>query len=221
MITDVSSVGTQGAAADAQTQVRATALASDFETFLKMLTAQAKYQDPLEPIDSSEYAAQLAQFSMVEQQVQTNEALAALHADIGLSNMAGLANWVGMEARAAMPAYFDGASISVSANPVSVADKVELVVRNSAGEEIDRKDIPVSAKTVEWAGQAAGGAIHPWGTYTFTVESYAGGSLISSEQAEVYDRITEAQAQGGEVVLIFEGGQAVVSTAVTGLRQPD
>lgn len=221
MITDVSSAGTQITAATAQTQAKASALTSDFETFLKMLTAQAKYQDPLEPIDSSEYAAQLAQFSMVEQQVQTNDALAALHADIGLSNMAGLANWVGMEARAAMPVYFDGAPISVSANPASVADKVELVVRNSAGEEIDRQDIPVSAKTVEWAGQAAGGTTHPWGTYTFTVESYAGGSMILSEQAEVYDRITEAQAQGGEVVLIFEGGQAAVSTAVTGLRQPD
>ncbi|MEP0702358.1 MAG: flagellar hook capping FlgD N-terminal domain-containing protein, partial [Lentilitoribacter sp.] len=51
----------------AQTET-SNALASDFETFLKMLTAQARYQDPLEPIDSSEYAAQLAQFSMVEQQ---------------------------------------------------------------------------------------------------------------------------------------------------------
>ncbi len=37
-------------------------LSSDFETFIKMLTTQAKYQDPLEPLDSSEYAAQLAQF---------------------------------------------------------------------------------------------------------------------------------------------------------------
>ena len=45
------------------------ALTSDFETFLKMLTTQARYQDPLEPLDSQEYASQLAQFSMVEQQV--------------------------------------------------------------------------------------------------------------------------------------------------------
>ena len=57
---------------------RQSALTSDFDTFLKMLTAQAKYQDPLEPLDSTEYAAQLAQFSMVEQQVQTNEQLLSL-----------------------------------------------------------------------------------------------------------------------------------------------
>lgn len=73
-------------------------LSSDFETFIKMLTTQAKYQDPLEPIDSSEYAAQLAQFSMVEQQVQSNELLAHLTEQLGGSNMAGMANWIGMGA---------------------------------------------------------------------------------------------------------------------------
>lgn len=61
----------------------ASGLASDFETFLKMLTAQARYQDPLEPIDLTEYASQLAQFSMVEQQVKTNDMLSALSGQFG------------------------------------------------------------------------------------------------------------------------------------------
>ena len=89
-------------------------MSSDFETFIKMLTTQAKYQDPLEPIDSSAYAAQLAQFSMVEQQVQSNELLTALTEQLGGSNMAGMANWIGMEARTTAPAYFDGAPITVA-----------------------------------------------------------------------------------------------------------
>ena len=92
---------------------KAEGLASDFETFLKMLTAQARYQDPLEPIDSTEYAAQLAQFSMVEQQVQTNDTLSALMGQMGTSGMAALAGWVGMEARVQSPVYFDGQPITV------------------------------------------------------------------------------------------------------------
>ncbi len=88
-------------------------LSSDFETFLQMLTAQAKYQDPLEPIDSSAYAAQLAQFSMVEQQVQSNELLANLAEQLGGSNMAGMANWIGMEARTTEPAFFEGSPIGI------------------------------------------------------------------------------------------------------------
>jgi len=199
---------------------RTTALASDFETFLQMLTAQARYQDPLEPIDSTEYASQLAQFSMVEQQVLTNDTLVALTDQLGVSNMASLAGWVGMEARAAMPAYFDGAPITVAPNPAAVADEVFLVVRDSTGAEVERRAVPVSADPIEWVGLDDDGSVLPSGTYSFTIESYANDELILSESAEVYARITEAQAQNGEVLLILEGGEAVLSTAVTGLREP-
>lgn len=85
----------------------AAVLSSDFETLLQMLTAQARYQDPLEPMDSSEYAAQLAQFSMVEQQVQSNELLQSLGDQLGQSNIAQMASWIGMEARTTAPVQFD------------------------------------------------------------------------------------------------------------------
>ncbi|WP_367648781.1 flagellar hook capping FlgD N-terminal domain-containing protein [Ruegeria arenilitoris] len=62
---------------------KTTGLASDFVTFLKMLTIQARNQDPLKPLDASEYASQLAQFSMVEQQVQTNDLLSTLGQALG------------------------------------------------------------------------------------------------------------------------------------------
>ena len=45
------------------------ALSSDFETFLRMLTTQLQNQDPLNPVDSADFAVQLATFSSVEQQV--------------------------------------------------------------------------------------------------------------------------------------------------------
>ena len=68
---------------EAPQPARTAALSSDFETFLQMLTVQARYQDPLEPLSSSDYAAQLAQFSMVEQQVLTNDQLGNLAGLIG------------------------------------------------------------------------------------------------------------------------------------------
>ena len=46
------------------------AVTSDFQTFIQMLTTQAENQDPLNPMDSAEYASQLASFSSVEQQVK-------------------------------------------------------------------------------------------------------------------------------------------------------
>lgn len=44
----------------------------DFTTFLTMLATQIKNQDPLNPMDGADFAVQLATFSGVEQQVQTN-----------------------------------------------------------------------------------------------------------------------------------------------------
>ena len=57
-------------------------ISSDFNTFLKMLTTQLKNQDPLNPMDNSEYAVQLATFSGVEQQVKTNTLLESLGAQL-------------------------------------------------------------------------------------------------------------------------------------------
>jgi flagellar basal-body rod modification protein FlgD len=47
----------------------------DYNSFLKLLVAQAKNQDPTNPQDSTQYLAQLASFSAVEQGVQTNAKL--------------------------------------------------------------------------------------------------------------------------------------------------
>lgn len=47
----------------------------DYNSFLKLLVAQMKNQDPTKPMDSTEYVAQLATFSQVEQSVQMNSRL--------------------------------------------------------------------------------------------------------------------------------------------------
>ncbi|UWR11268.1 flagellar hook capping FlgD N-terminal domain-containing protein [Sulfitobacter mediterraneus] len=195
-------------------------LSSDFETFLQMLTAQAKYQDPLEPIDSSEYAAQLAQFSMVEQQVKSNDLLTALTAQLGASNMAQMSSWIGMEARTTAAVHFDGAPLTISPTPAAVADNVQLVVYDAAGAEVQRLTIPNSTEPVQWAGVTSGGAPFPPGLYRFEVESRSQGSLVLSEPAETYGKVTEAQIISGQTLLVLEGGSTVAADTVTGLRSP-
>ena len=50
----------------------------DYDTFLTLLVAQMKNQDPTEPMDSTDQIAQLATFSQVEQTIQTNKNLEML-----------------------------------------------------------------------------------------------------------------------------------------------
>lgn len=195
-------------------------LSSDFETFLKMLTAQARFQDPLEPMDSSEYAAQLAQFSSVEQQVRTNDLLNAMMGHLASSNMAQLAGWIGMEARSASGAYFDGSPVTIVPSPASAAEDVDLIVYNAAGEEVQRQKLPISTDPIQWAGVQKDGTPFADGLYSFKVESRTNGKVVDTTAAEAYSRVTEVRTQGHGTILILEGGTAVPASSVSALRQP-
>ena len=59
-------------------RAQSTGAAVDYQAFLKLLVAEMKNQDPTEPMDSTQYVAQLASFSQVEQSVQINNKLEQL-----------------------------------------------------------------------------------------------------------------------------------------------
>lgn len=193
-------------------------ISSDFETFLRMLTVQMENQDPLNPVEASDYAVQLATFSSVEQQVLTNDLLKSLSGQMNVAGLAQLGAWVGQEVRVAAPAWFDGAPITLAPNPAAAADTVDLVVTDSAGLEVQRLPLPVSSDPVDWAGVTSDGVPLPDGLYTFTVESLADGAVILSEPAEIYARVSEVRSEGGTLRLVLPGDVRVDSTAVTGLR---
>mgnify|MGYP001799943678 CR=1 FL=1 len=196
------------------------AITSDFETFLRMLTVQMQNQDPLNPVDSNDYATQLATFSGVEQAVLTNDLLTTLTTQLNSSGLADMAAWVGKEARAAAPAYFDGEPLTLSPNPPIVAESAEIIVRNAAGEEMQRFAAPISAEPVEWAGVGPGGVPFPEGQYSFELVSSANGEVLTQDVVEVYSTVTEVRAQGGQTILILEGGAAISTNEVSALRDP-
>ena len=215
---NASATTTTSATASADSEARSV-ISSDFETFLKMLTAQARYQDPLEPLDSSEYAAQLAQFSSVEQQVMTNDLLNEMMSQLASSNMAQLASWIGMEARTTAGAKFDGSPITIVPSPASAAEEMDLVVFDAAGQEVQRKTLPVSKEPVQWAGVGKDGEPFADGVYTFKIESRTDGKVVSTTAAEAYSKVTEVRTQGNGTVLILAGGTAVPASSVSALRQ--
>lgn len=219
MITDP--IAGSGAAAATAASPSARAISSDFETFLKMLTVQMENQDPLNPVDSSDYAVQLATFSSVEQQVQTNELLTALGAQLTTSGMADVATWVGRDARTSSAAYFDGAPITVVPSPAAQADQAELVVRDTSGEEVQRFDLPLTSEPVEWAGVSSRGEPLPSGLYSFETVSYVAGDAIGAEAAETYGTVREVRNDGGVISVILDGGISVLAGAVTALRAPE
>lgn len=74
----VSSTSSTSPSSGITTSAKASTL--DYDAFLTLLVAQMSNQDPLNPTDSAEYMGQLASFSSVEQQIQTNTKLDSMMA---------------------------------------------------------------------------------------------------------------------------------------------
>jgi flagellar basal-body rod modification protein FlgD len=196
----------------------AAALSSDFETFLKMLTTQMQNQDPLNPVDSADYAVQLATFSGVEQSVRTNQLLESLGQQFGLLGMAQMAGWVGQEARADAPVWMDGDPVTLAPNPAAAADRAVLVVKNAAGDVVGREDVPVSTDPYIWTGKSITGADLPDGKYALSLESYTGDELLATTPMESYAKILEARGTPSGTVLVLDGGIEVPASRITALR---
>lgn len=196
------------------------ALSSDFETFIRMLTAQMQNQDPLNPIESTDFATQLATFSSVEQQVLTNDLLTSLGAQMGAFNLSQMSGWVGMEARAVMPVHFEGSPVSIRTEGASTAQSHQLVVRDAAGSVVAREDMSGAARDIDWQGKDAFGAPLPSGTYSLSVESFSRDELVATTPVEVRGQIVEARPENGQVALVFRGGQEVSSDKILSLKRP-
>jgi len=194
-------------------------LSSDFETFLKMLTVQMQNQDPLNPVESNEFATQLATFSTVEQQVRTNELLTSLGAQMGALSVSQLSGWVGMTARAEMPVHFSGSPVTITTQGSDAAEKAFLVVRNSQGTEVQRTEVDPERQETDWGGVSSTGNPLPDGTYSLSVESYAQDELQATHPVYVHARIVEARNENGVPILVMNTGQEVDSSRVVGLRE--
>lgn len=196
-----------------------TALNADFQTFLKMLTVQAENQDPLNPMDSTEYASQLASFSSVEQQVKTNDLLKALSRQLGTSSLSQLSTWIGMDARSSAPARFGGEPLELSFELKEDVDISELVVKNSAGREVQRLDVKNSLGVWNWEGVSSDGKGLAKGVYQFEVEHYFDGVIVGRSKVETYQSIKEARFENGDISLILDSGAALPSSEISALRR--
>ncbi len=216
---DIATAGTTGTTTGSGAARSTTALTSDFQTFLKLMTTQLQEQDPLSPMDSTEYLSQLASFSAVEQQTLTNKYLETLNLSMGALGMVQVASWVGNEARAAMPALVkDGQDIPLSPQIAKGADRAVLVVKNAGGTVVSRVDLPVSGGDYTWSPQDMTGADLPDGLYSLSVENYTDGEQGKDTVVELYGRITEVQGISGDMALVFEGGRRVSVSDVTAIR---
>ncbi len=138
-------------------------LASNFETFLSLLTAQLRNQDPLSPVDSNQFTAQLTQMAGVEQQLLTNDLLKGLLAAQQGSGLSGAANYIGRDATAVWSAtkFTTEDKATWSYELATNAGTAKLQVLDDAGKVVWEGDAPDKTEGVHdftWDGSSTTGA---------------------------------------------------------------
>ena len=131
-------------------------LSGNFDTFLAILTSQIQNQDPLEPMDSSQFTQQLVQFSGVEQQIKANQQLESLLASAHSSTGASLSGYLGQTVEIdSAGAEFDGTPITWKYNLPADAKSATVTVTDASGKVLYSKTGETAAGDHEfvWNGE--------------------------------------------------------------------
>ena len=130
-----------------QTAQQSATLSADLSQFLTLLTTQLQNQDPLSPMDSTEFTNQLVQFSQVEQQINTNQKLDDM-LQLQLASMSNVGiNYVGLDiSYLSAEASYDGeAPVTINYSLSEDATIAKLYVSNEEGEVVYSADVPTTA----------------------------------------------------------------------------
>jgi flagellar basal-body rod modification protein FlgD len=187
----------------------AATLADNFDTFLSILTAQIQNQDPLEPMDSSEFTNQLVQFSGVEQQIRANQQLETLISTTRSSAGAAMAGYLGQEAE------IDSSGAAFSGDPIhwrymvgDGATNVTVTVTDASGKIYYSApgETGTGPHEFNWDGSLNGGGTAADGPYYINVVAKnADGATVGSAHTLV-TTITGVDLSYGEPALTTSAG---------------
>lgn len=160
-------------------------LASNFQSFLTLLTTQLKNQNPLEPLNTNDFTQQLVQFAGVEQQLKMNDTLASLLTLNKTNNMTNALNFVGKTVTA------DGSTTKLASsraewriNLPRDAREVAVTIKDKDGNVVftEKKAMTAGTNPYVWNGRTSTGTLATDGDYTLTAAAIdASGATMTAK----------------------------------------
>ena len=166
-------------------------IASNFTTFLKLLTTQLQNQDPTSPMDTNQFTQQLVQFAQVEQQMQQNSQLSTLVSLQQADQATALLSYVGatVAVDGSNSNLKDGtAGWNLSATKPAMAN---VTVTDSTGQTVYKTSVAVNAgnQSFVWNGVGNDGKQWPDGTYKITVTAVDANNQPTTVATEVQGKV--------------------------------
>lgn len=196
-------------------------IAGDFDRFLLLLTTQLQNQDPMSPMDATQFTTQLVQFSQVEQSVNMNKYLSDL-VDLQISDqMQSAFGYVGqtVDVLSDTVPLEDGKAdlfYAVSGKPTAVA--MQILDGNGKTVRTMLGDAETGIQRMEWDGLDQKGNPVKDGSYTMKLiaEDAEGNSLAG--QTGYAGSVSEVTNINGQMQLNVNGLQ-IPMTEIVAVRK--
>ncbi len=184
------------------------------DAFMQMLIAQLQNQDPLNPMDGTQFVAQLAQFSSLEQLQNLNDVMGALPTSLGNATNAQMANLIGNQATAKGNAIaVSGSSAKISYKLPSDIQSGTIKIYNSNGTLVD---------TVKIGSQKTGMQSVTWncskqtaGNYTYEISATNSKGAAVTVDKIISGTITGVSFKDGTAYLTINGQEVAFSDVVS------
>ncbi|WP_413207543.1 flagellar hook assembly protein FlgD [Rhodospirillum sp. A1_3_36] len=195
-------------------------LAKDLDTFLTLLTSQMKNQDPLSPMDSTEFTNQLVQFAQVEQQINMNTNLEDMLGVLGNNASAQAVSYLDkyVEVESSYASLQEGKSVFTyglesDADTVTVAlyDSKDNVVRAFSGENT------AGLHKISWDGKDSYGKQLEDGAYKIVITATSKKDGEVNTYSTALGKVTGLASDGAGGTLLGLGGMSADLTKVLGV----
>jgi flagellar basal-body rod modification protein FlgD len=185
------------------TPAAAPAMGEEFQTFIKLLTAQMRNQDPLAPLDSTQFVEQLATFSTLEQQVRSNAALESM--TTMMNDMTGLlaSQWLGQAVSIEVPRLpYTGSNVNFSIEPPAGTERSILTIKNADGQAVWTEELDPDSDVHDWDGRTQSGALATSGeVYDFSISHYGDSNeLLGKTSPHVITTVTSISSENGVLI---------------------
>ena len=192
-----------------------TASAGDFDTFLTLLTAQLRNQDPLSPLEGTEFVAQLATFSSVEQLIGVNTGVDDLNLTVSGTAINSLSQWIGQNVSVTDGSFRStGEPVRFVAPPTIAGESVEAEITTPDGKVIGTLAVfPDENGLATWDGRnVEGNLVEPRDLkLTLKVTSATGTTEVPGE---VLTDVLAIRGTPGGVVVDLADGRAVAPETI-------
>jgi flagellar basal-body rod modification protein FlgD len=196
----------------------------DKDSFLKLLTTQLQKQDPLSPMDSNAFVAQLAQFSSVEALENMGKKLDTLALGQANANQMAVPQMIGKEIlfTADKLAVTKGLPSRFSVAQQDTSDTTVALISDASGRVVRTLQLgarPAGSFPVSWDGMDEAGNPVPTGQYQLTVAAAKKDGTQIGTATSVRGVVTGVSFEGS-VPQLLVGGNIVALNQVTEIATP-